>query len=182
MDMFAGFSIGKFAPLIDQATSAASKKYQTWCGERYNSAAERRYTIYGERFQDLLGPLENGRPPAPAVNGAAPGRIDMPRVEWGSNNSEITLTRERRKLGECVDATLREQCGAEARRPIGWPELYLLSALVRWCERIDRCEPAADLPSTQGGLQVWLTRVITILQADGERQSMQARCVQSSDR
>mmetsp|Transcript_12614 Transcript_12614/g.31947 ORF Transcript_12614/g.31947 Transcript_12614/m.31947 type:complete len:363 (+) Transcript_12614:64-1152(+) len=163
----AGVALGALAGavlngLAVDAGTAARAALDKLVGARYTYAQERRYAVYRARFAKLPA-LVDGRPQAePWVH---PGSYT-----WGSNDSEVTLTRERRSLAHTIERSLCQHRDDEAHWPIASPEAYLLSALLRWCfENIDRTQPSDHLAEALTEMQAWVSGVISDLRRELER-------------
>jgi hypothetical protein len=126
-------------------------------GERFGRAQACRYEAYRRRFA-TLPPLVDGRP-----------AISMPawqEREWGSNYSDLTLTRERRSLGTRLERALKRRRADEEELPLASPETFLLHALLGWCHAIDRSDPPDALNRQLLDLDVLLSDAIDGVQRE----------------
>lgn len=104
-------------------------------GQLYDVAQKARCIFYKERFADIPALVEDRPGPlAPAV-----------AHKWGADDSPDNLTKERRAFGQTIEMALKQQRGADKSLLLPSPEAHLLSALIRWCDGIDRAQPADDL-------------------------------------
>lgn len=153
---------------VQQFAADARTAWRRLVGERYSAAQERRYALYAARFPELP-PLSDGCPQAQPWGGALGG------YAWGSDDSDLTLTRERRALGQLAErAYWAQRNEEEARISSASPEAHLLAALVRWCGSIDRAQPADDLLRSLGEMQAWLSHALRFIAHD--RRAPLLRC------
>jgi hypothetical protein len=146
-------------------------------GERYSHEQELRYEAHRVRLADMPALVDGAPPTSPWL---APSVADADA--WGSNDSPITLTRERRALGLAIDRALERRRLEEGHLPLASPEAYALCALRRWCVALDRTQPPDDLHGQLAGLQRWLSRAISDLRASRARALMHVAALASSER